>query len=49
VWQEVEYRLDVAGATSGAHVELYYDLTAVDKHFEIAVSFVFQKCNFQEL
>jgi hypothetical protein len=24
VWQEVEYRFDVARATRGAHIELYY-------------------------
>jgi len=39
VWQEIEYRVDVAGATRGAHIELYYDLTAVDKHLYIDVSF----------
>lgn len=39
VWQEIEYRFDVASATSCTHIELYYDLTAADKHFEIDVSF----------
>ena len=39
MWQKVEYRFDVAGATRGAHFELYYALTAVDKHFLIYVSF----------
>jgi hypothetical protein len=31
----VEYRFDVARATRGAHIERYYDLTAVDKHFQL--------------
>jgi hypothetical protein len=41
VWQEVEYRFDVAGATRGAHIELYYAVNAVDKKCLIDVSFVF--------
>jgi hypothetical protein len=35
VLQEINYRFYVAGATYGAHIELYYDLTAVDNIFKL--------------